>query len=170
MRTTCLLQIAAGAVLAALCAPGAALAQYVWVDEKGVRQFSDMSPPASVPANRILKQPGVPSRAALPEESSAAIDASGAGAAKPPKTITEQNAEYKKRRAEQAEKEKKAAEEAKLTADKARNCERARDYRRSLESGERIMRADHNGERTFLTDEQRAQEIRDTRQILDSCK
>lgn len=169
MRTVCILQIAAVTLLAALCAPGAALAQYVWVDEKGVKQFSDMPPPASVPANRILKQLSAPLRAAS-DESSAATDASNAGAAKLPKSIAEQNAEYNKRRAEQAEKEKKATEEAKLAADKAKNCERARDYQRTLESGERIVRTDRNGERAFLTDEQRSQEMRENRRILDNCK
>ena len=51
-----LVRLAACALLAALAAP--ALAQYVWLDEKGVKQYSDMPPPASVPTNRILKQPG----------------------------------------------------------------------------------------------------------------
>lgn len=167
MRTACILQIAAGALLAALCASKVALAQYAWVDEKGVKQFSDMPPPASVPAVRILKQPASPLRAASDESRTAVSDTN---AENPSKTISEQNTEYKKRRAKQAEKEKKAAEEAKLAADKAKNCDRARDYQHTLESGERIMRTDRNAERAFLTDEQRSQEMRDNRQILDSCK
>ena len=35
---------------------GHALAQYVWVDDKGNKQYSDTAPPASVPKNRILKR------------------------------------------------------------------------------------------------------------------
>ena len=169
MRTACILQIAAGTLLAALCAPEAALAQYVWVDEKGVKQFSDMPPPASVPASRILKQFDAPLRPTF-ETSSTTTNTLNTDAPQAPKTIAEQNAEYKKRRAEQAEKEKKAAEEAKLAADKAKNCDRARDYQRTLESGERITRTDRNGERALLTDEQRSQEMRDNRQILKDCK
>ncbi|UUZ48461.1 DUF4124 domain-containing protein [Massilia sp. B-10] len=32
-----------------------AQAQYVWVDEKGVKQFSDRSPPSNIPAKNILE-------------------------------------------------------------------------------------------------------------------
>lgn len=38
-----------------------ALAQYAWLDARGVRQFSDRPPPPSVPDHRILKAPGKPS-------------------------------------------------------------------------------------------------------------
>lgn len=38
-----------------------AQAQYVWLDARGVRQFSDRPPPPSVPDSRILKGPGKPS-------------------------------------------------------------------------------------------------------------
>ncbi|HEX7635021.1 MAG TPA: DUF4124 domain-containing protein [Noviherbaspirillum sp.] len=169
MKTVRILQIAVGTLLAALCASEAALAQYVWVDEKGVKQFSDMPPPTSVPTGRILKQPNSPLRPAF-QAGGTAPDAPNADTAQAPKTIAEQNAEYKKRRAEQAEKEQKAAEEAKLAADKAKNCDRARDYQRILESGERIVRTDKSGERTLLTDGQRSQEMRDNRQILKDCK
>lgn len=149
------------AAVVALCLSGTAFAQYVWLDEKGIKQFSDMPPPASVPANRILKQPG---------RSAAAAPDTNAAPAKTEMTTAEKNADFRKRKAEQAEKEKKASEEAKVAAEKTKNCERARDFQRTLESGERITRADKNGERSFLTDEQRAQEVRDTRRILEDCK
>jgi len=159
MRTKCFPHLAA-VLLIALCAPGAAYAQYVWLNNNGVRQYSDMPPPASVPANRILKQPN----GLLPSTPEAASAASSS------KTLAEQNADFNKRRAEQAEKEKKAADETKLAAGKNRDCERARDYRRSLESGERVAHMDKNGERSILTDEQRSQELRETRQFLGDCK
>lgn len=149
--------------LATMCMTSAASAQYVWIDEKGTKQYSDIPPPPSVPQSRILKHggrvlappaeatpPGAPTQAAL--------------------TTAEKDAEFRKRRAEQVEKEKKAAEQAKLAADKAKNCERAREYSKALESGERMARTDKNGERSFLTDEQRTQELRDTRRVLDDCK
>lgn len=156
-----------GILLAALLAPGAALAQYVWLDEKGVKEYSDMPPPSSVPTGRILKQPG------MPASSAAESTESGAEATKSPsqpKSLAEQNADFKKRRADQTEKEKKAAEEARVAAEKNKNCERARNYQQTLESGERIAQTDGNGERTFLSDEQRARELRETRQILQNCK
>ena len=40
----------------------AALAQYIWLDSKGVKQYSDRPPPPSVPTSKILKAPGTPLR------------------------------------------------------------------------------------------------------------
>jgi hypothetical protein len=150
-----------------------AFAQYVWLDEKGVKQFSDMPPPASVPQSRILKQPGAIKSQTGPENSDQPSDNATKQPAtqqKPPMTTAEQNAEFRKRRADQAEKEKKAADEAKRQAEKAKNCERAQDYQRGLESGERISRTDKNGERVYLSDEQRERELQEARRILSDCK
>ena len=149
--------------LASLGAAGAASAQYVWIDEKGTKQYSDIPPPASVPQSRILKHGG---RVVTTSMESTPPSAPAASAP----TTAEKEAEFRKRRAEQVEKEKKAAEQTRLAADKTKNCERAREYSKALESGERMARTDKNGERSFLTDEQRAQELRDTRRVLDDCK
>jgi hypothetical protein len=148
-----------------------AIAQYVWIDGHGVKQYSDMPPPSSVPANRILKQPnGAPARPAVDDAPATATPAASAEIPKPPMTITERNAEFRKRHAEQVEKEKKAAEQARIAAEKKKNCERAHDYQNTLASGERIARTERNGERSFLTDEQRAQEMRDVNRMLQECK
>jgi len=149
--------------------PSLASAQYVWLDDKGTKQFSDMPPPVSVPASRILKQPGrsassPPADAAVPE---AEKPTTGSRA---DVSLADRNADFKKRKADQAEKEKKAEEEAKQAAEKSKNCDRAREYYRTLAAGERIVRTDKNGERAFLTDEQRNQEIRDARRIIEDCK
>lgn len=149
-------------MLTALAPALPAAAQYVWIDDKGTRHFSDMPPPASIPDSRILRQPGKRSSDA---DSAAADKAEPAGP-----TLAERNAEFRKRRAEQAEKEKKAAEDAAHAADRSRNCERAREYQRTIDSGVRIARTDRNGERSFLTDEQREQESRETRKLLDDCR
>ena len=160
-----ILRLAAAAVTALI--PLAVSAQYVWIDEKGTKQFSDMPPPASVPSNRILKQPGgAPATKASPEAS----DEKSTAPARTEPTLAEKNADFRTRKAEQAEKEKKAAEEAAKSAEKAKNCERAREYQRSLDSGERLVSYDKNGERSYLSDEQRAQESRDNRRVLDDCK
>lgn len=34
-----------------------AQAQYMWIDDKGLKQFSDRPPPPSVPLKHILKAP-----------------------------------------------------------------------------------------------------------------
>lgn len=161
-------------VIATLLAIGSAapsFAQYVWLNEKGVKQYSDMPPPPSIPANRILKQP---SGSALPsagsETSAPPVQTESAAATKPPMTTAERNADFRKRHAEQAEKEKKAAEQARVAAEKAKNCQRAREYQSALASGGRMARTDQNGERSFLTDEQRAQEMQDVNRVLQQCQ
>ncbi len=149
----------------------AASAQYVWLNEKGIKQFSDMPPPASVPKNRVLKEPGQTFRSTAPvgNEGAAAGD-NTAATPKAPLTTAEKNADFQKRRAEQAEKEKKDAEAEKLAADKAKNCERAQDYQRTLASGQRIARTEKNGERVILNDQQRTQEMQEANRILADCK
>ncbi|HEY8609485.1 MAG TPA: DUF4124 domain-containing protein [Noviherbaspirillum sp.] len=162
------------AALALLCHAGSAHAQYSWIDDRGVRQFSDRPPPASVPASRILKQPGgtrTPTPdAAAPDASPASSPAPSAAQEPPQLTLAEKNAEFRKRKAEAAEKEKKAAEETRVAADKRRHCERARDYRRALDSGVRIGATGKDGERTFLSDEQRTAELRENDRMLAECR
>jgi hypothetical protein len=164
-RKPFILQLATAALAALL--PICATAQYIWLDEKGTKQFSDMPPPASIPSSRILKQPG---GSAAAKASAETAEEKPAAPARAEPTTAERNADFRKRKTEQAEKEKKAAEEATQAAEKSKNCERAREYQRSLDSGERIGRIDKNGERAYLSDEQRAQEVRDNRRILDDCK
>jgi hypothetical protein len=153
------------AFLAALLVSTTAFAQYVWLDERGGKQYSDRPPPSSVPASRILKQPG-----GVRPDAAPAAESQPAPATTTASSIAEQNAEFRKRKTEQAEKDKKAADEAKAATDKSKNCERAREYQHSLESGVRIARTDAAGERSFLTDEQRERELRETRRILNDCK
>jgi hypothetical protein len=165
----------ATAVLVSLSFSSVAHAQYVWLDEKGTKQYSDMPPPASIPLKRILKEPGSPSRtlSAAPAEPDAKETPPAAADKEkdaPPMTIAEKNADFQKRRAEQAEKEKKAAAEAQMAADKAKNCEQARAYQRALQSGERLARTDKSGERYFLSDEQRAKEAQEAKRVVDACK
>lgn len=176
MKPIFLKQVTAGAaILAALSFTTAASAQYVWFNENGIKQYSDVPPPASVPGSRIVKQPGQASSFSpktVPVSAETAAAAPGAAVAKDkaPMTIAEKNADFQKHRMERAEKEKKAADEAKLAADKAKNCDQARAYNRTLQSGVRLARTDKNGERYYLNDAQRAQEMQDAKRILDECK
>jgi hypothetical protein len=176
MKRNQIKRIFAAAVLGALAVSSGAYAQFIWLDEKGVKQYSDMPPPASVSKKRILKEPGSSSSVTAARAEPAAEGSPPATAVKDknkdkaPMTTAEKNADFLKRRAEQAEKEKKAAEDAQMAADKAKNCEHARAYQRALQSGERVARADKNGERYFLSDEQRAKEAQDARRVVESCK
>lgn len=164
-------------IVSVICAlsAGAALAQHVWLDEKGVKQYSDMPPPVSVPQSRILKAPAnVAKRQAIAPatepEANKDLVAAPDPAKKAPMTTAERNADFLKRKAEQEEKDKKAGQEAKLAAEKARNCERAREYQRILDSGQRIGTTESNGERSIMSDERRKQETEETRKVLGDCK
>jgi hypothetical protein len=141
-----------------------ALAQYVWLDENGVKQFSDMPPPKSIPNNRILKSPN---KAAITGISDATSDSEPT---KKTSSIADQNEEYNKRKAKQAEEDKKA-QAAKQVADaKAANCEKARAYQRALDEGIRITQTDNSGNRNYMTDEQRASESAKNKAALEDCK
>ena len=156
--------LAAGALMAFA---SLAQAQYMWIDEKGLKQFSDRAPPPSIPLKNILKAPaGVPSAATMPADQPA--DAPTTQAATP--SLADRNADYRKRTKEKEEREQKeqAADENK--AAKAQNCERARSAKYSLESGRRVSTYDKNGERSFMTDEQRAAEAATADKVLAACK
>lgn len=150
----------------------AAWAQYVWTDERGVKQYSDQPPPASVPKNRILKHPSAwqPSGSGNTEAAAADAGKTGEEAAKPAPTLADRNADFAKRRAEREEKEKKAAEEARIASEKAKNCESARNYRNSLASGQRVALTDKDGQRNYLNDEQRKRELAEADRVLADCK
>lgn len=151
---------------------GLAFGQYVWLDENGRKQYSDLPPPPSVAPGRILKTPrGAPSPAPAPSPASAAsgAEAGGAGKAKAPPTLADKNAEFVKRRTEREEQEQKEAEERRAADQKAKNCDRARLYQKTLESGVRVIDAGKNGERVVLDQAQREQEERATRDFLKTC-
>lgn len=160
--------LAAGALLAFATL---AQAQYMWIDEKGLKQFSDRAPPASVPLKNILKAPrGAASAATLEAEAAAAASTPEAAKPKAAPTMADRNADYRKRAKESTEREQKETDEQLARADQADNCERARSAKQSMESGARIGTQDNNGERGFMTDEQRAVETRKIDKVLAACK
>ncbi|WP_423681690.1 DUF4124 domain-containing protein [Undibacterium sp. WLHG33] len=163
------LKLISGFMIATLtCA--SALAQYVWVDEKGNKQFSDTPPPASTPKNRIIKSQGLSTTRPAEANDAASASKDAVNAAQKPMTTSSRNEEFNKRRAEQAEKDKKATEEQQAAADKQKNCERARSYQKVLESGQRVATTDKNGERNYLTDAQREKEAADVKKALAGCQ
>ncbi|MFZ6748303.1 DUF4124 domain-containing protein [Undibacterium sp. Ren11W] len=161
--------------IAALLIASSCQAQYVWLDEKGNKQFSDLPPPANISKAKIIK---APSRSALttsstttPAGASPSTSASAINEQlKKPVTTTSKNEDYNKRKAEQEEKDKKSAAEQLANSEKSKNCERARSYQKTLESGQRIANTSANGEKNILSDTQRAQELKDTQRILNDCK
>ena len=154
-------------VLVGMLASSCALAQakYVWIDEHGVKQFSDTPPPGNIPEKNILKQP----RRTAPQTGAQPAD-SGGDDAKAAPSVADREAEYNKRRAEQAAKDKKAAEDASKAQAKVETCERARKNLEALNSGVRMRTTDSNGQPAVMDDQQRAAEVQRTQDVINnSC-
>ena len=175
-------RLAAGALL--LCCAHVASAQYLWVDAKGLKQFSDRPPPVDVPLKHILRAPkGQQSVAtvAAAEEAAAAnatavasLSTSGpapasAGAGQKPLSLADRNLEFMKRQKEKGEQEKKEREEKEQKMAKDDACERNRSARSSLDNSRRIRTADKSGEPSYMDDEQRALEAKRLDKALASC-
>jgi len=127
---------------------------------------------AQCPPGTREQQTGIKSTpaAAAPAASDKAGD-KGADKSKP-KSVTEQEADFKKRQVEQAEAAGKKAKEDAEAAQRKRACDEARNYLAGLESGARITRNDpKTGERVFLEDAARAQEVQRAQQSVQAnCK
>lgn len=157
--------------LAALMALPAA-AQWVWKDSNGRTVYSDRSPPPDVKPSQIVREPANPVLAAPAASTGQLAAPKGsdpkAQASSGPKTVAEQEMEFRKRQQERADSEKKVQEEQQKSAAKAAECERARGYLKGLEDGQRVMRTDAAGNREYLDDNQRAAEIERTRKMVQS--
>lgn len=127
---------------------------------------------AQCPPGTREQQTGIKSTpaAAAPAASDKAGD-KGADKSKP-KSVTEQEADFKKRQVEQAEAAGKKEKEDAEAAQRKRACDEARNYLAGLESGARITRNDpKTGERVFLEDAARAQEVQRAQQSVQAnCK
>jgi type IV secretory pathway VirB10-like protein len=142
-------------------------AQYAWIDEKGVRHFSDQPPPTNTPASKILKVP----RGATPAADAAAPAAPAPSAvtkapAKAAPTLAEREADYQKRRAQGQEDEKKAALAKKDADNRRENCAAATREQANLASGRRV-RAQQN---IVMTEEEKAREQANIARVLTDCK
>lgn len=160
----------AGALLF-LGVTGLAHAQYVWIDAKGTRQYSDRPPPPGTPPHKILKAPGRLATIPTPEASDDTA-APGADAAKPqrPPTLAERDKAFRERQKQAAEQERKDADEQDRRRDLAARCEAARDAHAQLASGMRIPRIGKDGERSYMSDEERAAQTARMEKILRECR
>jgi type IV secretory pathway VirB10-like protein len=163
------LRLLAGGAL--VLAAGLAQAQYIWIDEKGMKQLSDRPPPPSVPDSKILKAPGKPPPPVIDDGSAPApAAAKPAPAVKGPPTLAERNADFRKRAKEEAEKDQKAAADAQRKKERAENCDAARQNKAQLASGVRIRTTGANGEAGYLSDEERAARSVKANQALAGCE
>lgn len=157
--------------------PLTALAQWQWVEKDGRKVFSDQPPPAHIPAESILKQPGrlapaakAPAPAASAPAPSAAATARPAASA-PKISGKDKDLEDKKKQAEAAEAEKARAEKERQAKLRADNCARAKSAKADYDSGVRLARTNAKGEREIIDDAARAAEINRLQGILSTdCK
>ena len=183
------------AVAAALLfAAGQAQAQFVWVDPKGVRHYSDQPPPPGTPPARILKAPGMPAISVQPATpapaartappvptnpagaataSTPADPAAAAGAkpgAKAPQTLAQKDADFRKRLKESQEAELKAQEQARIAAQKTEHCGEVHRARQMLDSGIRIADVGADGQKRYLNDAERAQRSARANAMAAECR
>lgn len=175
------------AALLAVSAPPSS-GQYLWIDNNGVKQFSDRPPPPSVPASRILKTPAkrpldrgtLPGPARTDADGPSAIGLNGGASTNATETaapvpgvsptLAERNAAFNRRRADAAAADKKAATDAQQQADIAANCDAARQNQRTLDQGIRIANVDKNGEPAIMSDQDRAEFGKKNQKVLAGCQ
>ncbi|MBI3713635.1 MAG: DUF4124 domain-containing protein [Burkholderiales bacterium] len=160
----------------ALMATATAQAQYVWLNDKGIKQYSDTPPPRSVPADRIIKSPGgksANSTHASPSSTTPATETSGKSELakiEKPKTLANKIEDFNKRKIAKEEAEKKEEAEQQNKEVKAKNCERAKNYKQSLDEGGLIMTRSKEGERIPMDEAQRNKEMQEAKKVLEECK
>jgi hypothetical protein len=143
------------------------MAQYMWIDDKGIKQLSDRPPPPNVPEKRILKAPGKPlfnPNAIEPEPAAEAPAATRPRPAGRTQCRLQQAQDRSRRRQQQA------AANAQRKADEAANCNAARQNQQALDQGLRLSTYDKNGERGYMNDEQREELRKNTQKVLADCK
>lgn len=172
------------AAVAMLLAAGLAQAQFVWVDPKGVRHYSDQPPPPGTPPARILKAPGLPTISVQPAAPAATAPAARSAlplpaplvpanpaspaapgdpaanakqATKAPQTLAEKDADFRKRLKDSQEANLKTQEQARIAAQKTEHCGEVRRAKQMLDSGIRIADVGTDGQKRYLSDAERTQ-------------
>lgn len=148
-------------------------AQWVWRDATGNTNYSDSPPPPDVRPEAILRRPAqsLPSSAgpsydtgeaqggAAPNANPSGQRAPAAQAPNAPKSLAEQDAEFRKRRDERIKAEQKAAEDQAKAQQRMEACNQAKGYLDMLQSGMRLMRPNPDGTRGYADDATRSAEI-----------
>lgn len=154
-----------------LCACALALtalvahAQYSWVDDHGVRVFSDRPPPAGTPPSRILKAPPRGLEPAAEPATAATPAATSAPAPAPDWRVRE--AEFRERSAKRDKQEREA--DAKRRQDRDAECSWARGAQRELTIARRLEWKNKKGEPELMSDADRARELEKVQRILPGC-
>ena len=163
MKKLTSLQLLAGTAL--MLAASLSHGQYVWVDEKGIRQYSDRAPPGSTPIKKILKSPTPIKDPVVEVDPLLAAKTATKPAAKAPATLQEREADYRKRSEEKAKADAEAAAVAANLAQRQAACNAARASQAQLASGRRMRGADGG----FMDNNQRAAQEARANHLLSEC-
>jgi hypothetical protein len=130
----------------------AACAQvYECIDAKGRKEYAQVCSAGTVKETRIKERP---------LGNATAIDAAPQAGAPQPKSLAEQEAEFRKRHIERQEAEAKALREREEASANQANCASARAELKFLQDGRRFARADPvTGERVYVDEDYRASAI-----------
>lgn len=149
-----------------VAAPSAAQQLYKYTGPDGKVQYSDRPPPEGQKAEKITGRASIVSPGA-----SGAASGSDAAKSGAPKSLAEQDQEFRKRRLEAQEKASKDAKLAENRRAQDESCAALRTQLSGVQSGARIARLNEKGEREFLEDDGIQQEIqRLQREIANTCK
>lgn len=149
---------------ALLLASTLAHAQFAWIDEKGIRHYSDQPPPTNTPASKVLKAPrGMAQPAAAPDGAAAAAPMPPA---KMPPTLAEREADYAKRKAQAADSASKAAAEKQVADAKQARCGTAAKNKAQLASGQRVI----TSKNADMSEAEKARELANANAILKECQ
>jgi hypothetical protein len=164
--------------IAMVAASTSALAQWAWKEDNGRMVYSDRPPPSNIKQSQITRQPTLiapappVTPAAAPAQPPAGVAPGAADIREPttkgpaaPKTVADQELEFRKRQQAREAAEKKAADDQAKATQQAQDCDRVKGYIQSLESGVRITRADNDGNPHFLDDNERAAELDRSRAV-----
>ena len=148
-------QMLTGCVL--LLAAGAAAGQVLeCVDAKGNKTVAQFCPPGTVKENKLMKGGAGPG------------PSSNSGTAAPAKSLSERDADFKKRTLDRQEADAKADKEKAEAKEAEQNCLASRAQLRALQDGQRISRTDpKTGERIVLDDKDRPAEIATAQKTAD---
>jgi hypothetical protein len=152
--------------IGALLLPQLVHAQYSWIDDKGVRVFSDRPPPPGTPAARILKSPRGMAVEPLPAPDAAATPAEASPAPGSPAWKLRE-AEYRDRMSK-AKKEEREAEVLRQR-EKDAECTWARTAQQQLDTPRRLEWKNQKGELEYISDKDRAREQAKVKGILANC-
>jgi hypothetical protein len=129
--------------------------------------FSDRPPPPDTPAARVLKAPravAAPSYGPVtPAPASAPPSAAAPKAALP--TVTEREADYRKRTAQQKEDQAKTDKRVQQDDARAERCKGLKRNEATLMAGGRITEVNDKGEQGFLSDAERARRLAETQRM-----